>query len=258
MNRQIDMRKITAIIPTKNEEHNIVDAIHSVAFADEVLVVDSFSTDKTIALAKSLATKILQREYEYPASQKNWAIPQAKHDWIFLLDADERTTPQLIDEIQYVLKNGTNCSGFWIFRENYFMGKKVRFSGWQGDKVIRLFRRDECRYENKHVHEEIISNGRIGQLKGKIIHNTYLSREAYWDKLIRYAKWQAKDYDKKVGIITPYHTIFKPMVRFVKHYIVQLGILDGYVGWAISLYQAKAVAMRYKYLRELRNNAQRN
>ena len=247
------MEKLTAIIPTGNEEHNIVDAIKSVAFADEIMVVDSFSSDKTIELATPLADTILKRKFEYPASQKNWAIPQAKHAWIFLLDADERVTYKLKKEVQHILKNGAKISGFWIKRENYFMGKRVYFSGWRGDKVIRLFKRDECKYEDKYVHEEIISNGKIGILKSKLIHNTFKSKEAYLQKLERYAKWQAKDYDKKIGRITLFHTLIKPAFRFIKHYILQLGILDGLVGFTIASYQAKGVKMRYQYLKEYRN-----
>jgi len=247
------MEKLTAIIPTGNEEHNIVAAIKSVDFVDEIMVVDSFSSDKTIELAVPLADTILKRKFEYPASQKNWAIPQAKHSWIFLLDADERVTDGLKNEVIAIINSGSDYSGFWIKRKNYFMGKKIRFSGWQGDKVIRLFKRDECRYEDKHVHEEIVSKGKIGILKNYLIHNTFISKTAYLNKLDRYAKWQAKDYNKKVSKITPFHTIVKPLVRFFKHYILQLGILDGYVGFIISLYQAKAVRMRYTYLKESQN-----
>ncbi len=247
------MEKITAIIPTGNEEHNIVDAIKSVDFADEIMIVDSFSNDKTIELATPLVHTILQREYVNSASQKNWAIPKAKHKWIFLLDADERVTKKLKKEITDILKSKSILSGFWISRQNYFMGKKVRFSGWRGDKVIRLFKRDECKYENKHVHSEIISNGKIGKLKHKIIHNTYNSKEKYLKKLNQYAKWQAQDYKEKVKKINIYHTSIKPLFRFIKHYIIQLGLLDGYIGFIISLYQAKAVKMRYYYLKKIQD-----
>ncbi len=247
------MEKISAIIPTGNEEHNIVDAIKSVDFADEIIIVDSFSNDKTLELATPLVHTILQRKYVNSASQKNWAIPKAKHKWIFLLDADERVTKKLKKEITDILKSKSKLSGFWISRQNYFMGKKVRFSGWRGDKVIRLFKRDECKYENKHVHSEIISNGKIGRLKQKIIHNTYISKEKYLEKLNQYAKWQAKDYKNKVKRISIYHTNIKPVFRFIKHYIIQLGILDGYIGFIISLYQAKAVKMRYYYLKKIQD-----
>ena len=242
---------------TGNEEHNIVAAIKSVDFANEIMVIDSFSNDKTVELATPLVDTILQREYENSASQKNWAIPQAKHKWILLLDADERVTPELKKEIIKIINSNSTISGFWIRRENYFMRKKVRFSGWRKDKVIRLFKRDECKYENKNVHAEIISDGEISMLKNKLIHNTFISKEAYLEKVRRYAKWQAKDYDKKVKTINTYHTIIKPLIRFFKHYIIQLGILDGYVGLTISSYQAKAVKMRYHYLQEYRN-AKRN
>jgi glycosyltransferase involved in cell wall biosynthesis len=247
------MKKLTAIIPTGNEEHNIVDAIKSVDFADEIIIVDSFSNDNTVKLATPLANTILHRKYENSASQKNWAIPQAKHKWILILDADERVTTELKEEIIKTINSSSIICGFWIRRQNYFMGKKVRFSGWRGDKVIRLFKRDECKYENKHVHAEIISDGEIGILKNKLIHNTFVSKEMYLQKLERYAKWQAKDYDKKVLQINIYHTNIKPLLRFLKHYILQLGILDGYIGFIISSYQAKAVKMRYNYLQKYRN-----
>ncbi len=248
------MTKLTSIIPTGNEQNNIVEAIQSVRFSDEIMVVDSFSTDDTVKLARPLVDTILQREYEHSASQKNWAIPQAKHEWILLLDADERVTPELQKEVIRMINSNTEYSGFWIRRENYFMGKKVRFSGWQGDKVIRLFKRDECKYENKHVHAEIRSSGKIGILDHKLLHNTFVSKEAYLKKLDRYAQLQAKDYDKRVKYLTPFHTVIKPIVRFLKHYFLQLGILDGYVGFVISSYQAKAVAMRYKYIQEIRKS----
>lgn len=249
----LKMKKITTIIPTFNEENNIIDAIKSIDFTNEIIVVDSFSTDQTVKLATPLATTILKRKYENSASQKNWAIPQAKHKWILLLDADERVTPELKKEIIEIINSDTNYTGFWIKRQNYFMGKRIYFSGWQGDKVIRLFRRDDCRYEEKYVHAEIISKGKIGILKNKLTHNTFKNKDAYLKKLERYAKWQAKDYSRITGRITPFHTLIKPLYRFLKHYVLQFGVLDGYAGFIISLYQAKAVNMRYKYLKEYRN-----
>lgn len=251
------MEKLTAIIPTGNEEHNIIAAIKSVDFADEIMIVDSFSKDNTVKLATPLAHTILHREYENSASQKNWAIPQAKYKWILLLDADERVTPELRKEVTETINSKSVISGFWIRRQNYFMGRKVRFSGWRGDKVIRLFKRDECRYEDKHVHAEIICNGKLGILKNKIIHNTFITKEIYLKKLERYAKWQADDYENKVKEITIYHTKIKPLFRFFRHYILQLGILDGYVGFVISSYQARAVKMRYHYIQKYRD-ANRN
>ncbi|HPF96683.1 MAG TPA: glycosyltransferase family 2 protein [Mangrovimonas sp.] len=249
------MNKLTAIIPTGNEIHNIEAVIASVDFADEILVVDSYSTDGTYEKAQQLATKVIRRDYEYSASQKNWAIPQAQHEWILLVDADERVTPELKAEIQEILGNPPqDIVAYWIGRMNHFMGERVHYSGWRNDKVIRLFKRDYCKYEDKNVHAEIIANGSIGQLKNKLYHNTYITFDKYVEKMNRYATWQAKDYDKKTGRLTPYHFVIKPFWGFFKHYIVQSGFRDGVVGFTIGYLQAYVVFMRYVKLWLLRRN----
>lgn len=249
------MNKLTAIIPVGNEIHNIEEVIASVSFADEILVVDSYSTDGTFELAEKLATKVIRRTFDYPASQKNWAIPQAKHEWILLVDADERVTPELKAEIMKILENpNPNIVAYWIGRMNHFMGERVHYSGWRNDKVIRLFRRDFCKYEDKHVHEEIIANGTVGTLKSKFYHNTYTTFDAYMNKMNKYATWQAKDYDKKTGMLTPYHFIIKPFWGFFKHYIVQSGFRDGVIGLTIGYIQGYVVFMRYVKLWLLRKN----
>lgn len=249
------MNKLTAIIPVGNEIHNIEEVIASVSFADEILVVDSYSTDGTFELAEKLATKVIRRTFDYPASQKNWAIPQAKHEWILLVDADERVTPELKAEIMKILENpNPNIVAYWIGRMNHFMGERVHYSGWRNDKVIRLFRRDFCKYEDKHVHEEIIANGTVGSLKNKFYHNTYTTFDAYMNKMNKYATWQAKDYDKKTGMLTPYHFIIKPFWGFFKHYVVQSGFRDGVIGLTIGYIQGYVVFMRYVKLWLLRKN----
>jgi len=249
------MHKLTAIIPTGNEIHNIEAVIASVDFADEILVVDSFSDDGTYEKAQELATKVIRREYKYSASQKNWAIPQAKHEWVLLVDADERVTTELRSEIIDVLKNPKDQTvAYWIGRMNHFMGQRVNYSGWRNDKVIRLFKRDHCRYEDKHVHAEIIADGTIGKLENKFYHDTYITLDHYLEKMNRYATWQAKDYDKKTGRLTPYHFIIKPFWGFFKHYIVQSGFRDGVVGLTIGYIQGYVVYMRYAKLWLLRKN----
>jgi glycosyltransferase involved in cell wall biosynthesis len=240
------MYKLTAIIPTGNEIHNIEEVIESVKFADEILVVDSKSTDGTYEMAMELGVKVIQREFDYHANQKNWAIPQAKHEWILLVDADERVTSELKNEILELLKNPEEeIVAYWIGRINHFMGQRVNFSGWRNDSVIRLFKRDQCLYENKHIHEEIIPNGKVGKLKNKLYHNTYITFDDYMDKMNRYATLQAKDYDSKTRRITPYHLVIKPFWGFFKHYIIQSGFRDGIVGLAIGYIQAYVIFMRY-------------
>lgn len=240
------MQKITAIIPTFNEEANIKGAIESCLFADEIIVVDSFSTDKTVKIARSYPeVKVLEHEYKYSAAQKNWTIPQASHEWIFLLDADERTSPELIKEIQDILKHGTQHSAFWIGRKNYFMDQELNFV-WKGDAVIRLFKRDECEYEDKHVHAEILSKGSISRLKNKLKHDTYFGKglDSHLRKAERYTTWAARDRVNKIKKIGFYHLLVKPLFGFIKRYIISGGIFDGRAGFIISCMGAWNIFIR--------------
>lgn len=246
------MNSLTAIIPTFNEAPNIEQAIKSVQWADEILIVDSFSTDETLKIAEQFDVKIVQRKYINSANQKNWIIPQATHPWVLLLDADERVTPALKTEIQQRLKQPITSAAFWIKRQNYFDGQKVNYSGWQGDAVIRLFKRDECRYEEKEVHAEIITKGTIEKLTQHLIHNTFRSEEHFRSKMARYAVWSARDHDSKTGKITVFHLFFKPLFRFLKHFVFQLGFLDGGTGYRISKWMAWGVKERYLEMKKLR------
>ena len=246
--------KITAIVPTYNEEHNIEAVLESVAFADEIMVVDSFSTDKTIALAKKHTQFIIQREYENSASQKNWAIPQANNDWILLVDADERVTPELQKEIINTLNNSPSEVGFWMYRQNNFMGKPLNNGAFKKDKVIRLFRKSKCKYEIKSVHAEILANGAIGWLKNKLTHNTYITFDHHLEKMNRYAWWQADDLNKKMGAITPFHFVLKPAFRFFKEYVLQSGYKDGVPGFTMAVVGSYSVVTRYFKVWLLRRN----
>ena len=240
------MEKITAIIPSFNESHNIKGAIESCLFADEIIVVDSFSTDNTIEIVKSFPkVKLLEHEYVHSAAQKNWTIPQATHDWIFLLDADERTSPALITEIKNIVSQDLNPVAYWIGRENYFMDRKLNHV-WKGDSVIRLFRKSKCRYEDKHVHAEVLADGEISRLKNKLKHDTYAGKglEAHLLKGQRYTTWAALDRVKKIKKVTYYHLLIKPFFAFLKRYILQRGILDGKQGFIISCMGAWNVFIR--------------
>lgn len=243
------MEKITAIVPTFNEEVNIKEAIESVLWCDEIIVVDSFSKDRTIEIVKMFPNvRLLIHEYEHSAAQKNWTIPQAANPWIFLLDADERPTPELVAEIKAVVQSGTPYSGFWIYRRNHFMGKRINYSGWQSDKVIRLFKRDECRYQDKHVHAEIDAQGEIGFLANKLIHYTYKDLASYLQKADRYTTWGALDRVQKFArsghkIGLPY-LFLRPVGRFLRHYFLRLGILDGTHGFVVSALSATNVFIR--------------
>lgn len=246
------MRKITAIIPCFNEEKQLRAALESVKWADEIMVVDSYSTDKSLEIAREYTDFIIQRTYENSASQKNWAIPQANNDWILLLDADEILPQALQDEIQTVLRQQEELlDAYWMYRDNFFMGKKVHHV-IKGDKVIRLFKKT-CRYKPLHVHSEIETEGlNVGRLEHKMEHRTFKGIESHLKKVHRYALWSAKDYHKKTKKITLYHLWIKPFYRFIKHYFIERGFLDGKVGFILSSVLAWSVFLRYWYLIELR------
>ena len=290
MNLQLPL-PITVIFTTYNEAPNIQSALESVAtWAAEILVVDSFSTDGTVEIVEKFGgVRLLQRAYFGPADQKNWAIPQAKNEWILLMDADERATPSMRDEIAEILRgpselktplrgtkqknyeltsdtenelnalNSNLFDGYWIGFTHFFMGKKVRFSGWQNDKTIRLIHRDKCRYNANRVHEEIITDGlKIGRLTTKFDHYTFRDIEHFVEKQQRYAAWSAIDHDKKTGTVTAFHFVIKPFFRFFKHYFLKLGFLDGKVGFIIAAVAAWSVFLRYVKIVENRQLRKQN
>ncbi|HMO40921.1 MAG TPA: glycosyltransferase family 2 protein [Saprospiraceae bacterium] len=242
---------LSVIITTFNEAAHIGAALESVRWADDIIVVDSFSTDDTVAIAHTYTQRVLQRAYKGPADQKNWAIPQARHEWILLLDADERITPDLQAEIQHWLAQpDIPYDAFWIGRQNHFLGRRVRYSGWQGDAVVRFFRKS-CRYNHKQVHEEIELTGlRVGRLQYKMEHYTFRNARHFLDKMQRYGAWSAQDYAAKTPRVTYFHLFWKPLFRFGKHFIVQQGWRDGRVGLVISILMAWGVFLRYLYLLE--------
>jgi glycosyltransferase involved in cell wall biosynthesis len=251
---------ITVIFTTYNEVPNIQAALDSVTqWAAEIIVVDSFSTDGTVEIIqKSGNIRLFQRAYFGPADQKNWAIPQASNEWVLLMDADERATPEMHAEIAEILRgyqksknevlkpNSLYFDGYWVGFTHFFMGKRVLFSGWQNDKTIRLIQRDKCRYNDNRVHEEIQKEGlSIGRLSSKFDHYTFRNITHFVQKQERYAAWSAIDHDKKTGRVTAYHFVIKPFFRFFKHYFLKLGFFDGRIGFIIAAVAAWSVFLRY-------------
>lgn len=240
------MEKITAIIPCFNEEVNIKDAIESCLFADEIICVDSLSTDNTVEIIKSYPqVKLLEHEYINSAAQKNWTIPQASHDWIFLLDADERVPKELEQEIKEKVASNPSEVAFWIKRRNFFMDKELKHV-WKGDAVIRLFRKSKCKYQDKHVHAEIETDGEVGRLKNAMIHDTYKGKglTSHLRKGEVYTTWAALDRVNKIRKVTLYHLLIKPLFGFFKRYILQMGFLDGKQGFIISSFGAWNIFIR--------------
>lgn len=249
-------KKITLLIPTKNEESNIRDCILSAKnIVDDIYIVDSYSTDKTVDLARELGAHILSRQFDNYSDQKNWAIAQVPNEWILLLDADEKITPELEKEITALVEQDTidQYDAYWVYRKNFFFNREIKYSGYQKDKVIRLFKKASSHYTNR-VHECLHIEGNVGFLKEKLYHNTYRGFDFHLAKLSRYASLQAEDYDKKTGKLTGYHFILKPGMRFFKHYIIKQGFRDGIAGLILSSLNAYATFLRYVKLWMLRNN----
>lgn len=238
-------QKITAIIPTLNEEKNIEEAIRCLTFADEIIVIDSYSSDHTISICQNHDVKIIQRKFDDFSSQKNYAISQALNNWVFVLDADERIPSELAQEIIETLKNPKDFVAFNVFRIFYFEGCKINYGGWQTDKVIRLFKKDACRYDGKLVHERISYKGNVGFLKHRIAHYSYQSEQQYAGKLAFYASLQAKELMQQQKRVTLMHQMIKPTFRFFVLYVVRFGFLDGNRGYKLSRMHAKGVLQRY-------------
>ncbi|MCH3885333.1 glycosyltransferase family 2 protein [Tenacibaculum aquimarinum] len=245
------MTKITAIIPTLNEQDNIQRAINSVLFADEVIVIDSFSTDETVAIVKkNKNVTLLQRKFDDFSTQKNYAIEKATHNWVLVLDADEELPKKLQKEIKNTVENPKDFVAFYIRRNFFYRGTKINFSGFRTSKVKRLFLKNECEYKGV-VHEELNCNGKISFFKNKLNHYSYKNSEHYKQKLHQYAQLQANELFAKGKKATPFHTIIKPIARFFIHYIIRLGIFDGIKGLQLSYLMAYGVSKRYEYLNEI-------
>lgn len=242
------MNQLTVIVPCKNEAVNIRACLDTVRWADEIFIVDSGSTDETIDIAREFTSRIVQHEYINSAAQKNWAIPQATHEWILVVDADERVTPELQAEIKELLSGTPSCDGYYIYRKNWFFGVPISRCGWERDKVLRLFKRDKSRYQNKHVHAEVEITGPKGFLKSKLEHYTYRSFDQYLEKFNRYTTWSALDLKARGRKPSAWNMISHPVMRFIRMYLFRKGFLDGTAGLILCMLASFSVFMKYAKL----------
>ncbi len=240
--------KISALAITFNEEENVKRYVQSLSFADEIIFVDSESTDKTAIYAKELGVRVLEREFTNFLEQRNYAINQAKNDWIIFFDLDEIITKDLEQEILNTVINPNSKKAFFVKRHFFFMEKKIKFGGWKNDKAIRLFNRNFYQYNDNLIAKEIKSNGKIGVLKNEINHYSYKNFDNYNDKLNLYSKFQAENlYIEKVKP-SYYHLIFRPFYHFLRQYIFRLGILDGKEGFILAYVHSFSEFKKYLQL----------
>jgi (heptosyl)LPS beta-1,4-glucosyltransferase len=249
------MPKLTVLIPCKDEVQHIRACIESVrSIATEILVADSGSTDGTLEIVRGLGgCRVIEREYVNSADFKNWAIPQASHEWILVVDADERVTPELAGEIRRLLESKPTHDGYSVRRDNFFLGHPIRHCGWNTSRLVRLFRRDGSLYQTRRVHANVmVSSGKVGELVQPMLHHTALDLDRFVGKQERYATWSALDAADAGKRASWFRLISHAPLRFLQLYLLRGGWLDGRAGvvvcglaaWYTFLKDAKLWAMR--------------
>jgi glycosyltransferase involved in cell wall biosynthesis len=227
------MSKLSVVIITKNEERNIADCLATVEWADEIIIVDSFSTDRTVEIAKKYTDKIFQRQFTNYSDQKNFGAAQASNPWILSIDADERVSSELKEEICQVITKGSS-DGYLIPRLDYMFGKKIKYGGWYPQYHLRLYKKDKGKWV-RAVHEFVTVDGKIEYLKNPLLHFSHLTISNFIQKLDRYTSMEAENLflqQKKTNI---FNIIFLPLIVFIYKYLFCLGFLDGVHGLFLAV-----------------------
>lgn len=245
--------KISALAIVFNEEHNIREYLDNMSFADEIIVVDSFSTDNTPAIIKAdyPHVKFYQRAFDDFSSQRNYTLDLSSNDWVTFFDADERVTEKGISEIVATVENNPEETAFWVKRIFYYEGRPLVNNNFNEDRTARLFRRSKCRYSDKLVHEQLVIKGKSRVLKHAIHHYSFINKEDFLKKRLQYSKLKARELYQKGVKTNVFHFTVRPGFRFFKYYILKLGFFNGRRGYDIAKILGYHVYMRYVYLREM-------
>ncbi len=254
-----DKVPLSVVIITKDEEENIKACLETVlGWADEVIVVDDESTDKTVEIAQGLGAKVLRRKMDIEGRQRNWAYQQARNLWVLSLDADERLSKELQEEIASLLWNNPEEAGFSIPRRNYIGDYWVRYSGWYPAGQLKLFRKDKFRYEETYVHPRAFLDGSCGHLKKDLIHFSYENLEDFLSKLNRQTSWEAEKWFSQDRPMRLGRFLWRTLDRFIRSYFVKKGYRDGFYGFAVAffagLYQFISY-LKYQELKRLENKS---
>jgi len=236
---------LSVVIITKNEEKNIEDCLKSVSWADEAIVVDDFSSDRTLEIAKRYTDKIFQRKMDVEGTHRNWAYAKAKHEWVLSLDADETTTPELGEEIGGMINRGTEFTGFAIPLRNYIGSYWVKHGGWYPAGKLRLFKRDKFKYEEVGVHPRAILDGKWSCLKSDIVHKGYPDFGHFLESLNRQTTEEAKKWVQDGRKMSFGIARGKAFSRFIKGYWVKKGHKDGFIGFMVAFFAALYQIMSY-------------
>lgn len=244
------MERISVIIIAGNEEGNIGDCLESVKWADEIVVVDSESVDRTVEIARGYTDKVFVRRWEGYASQKNYAMHMAENEWILSLDADERVSPELRSEIEAL--EFSKADGFYIPRRNFFLGRVITSCGWSPDYQLRLFRKSMTTLTDRQVHEGFSVNGKRGHLQGRLIHYTHNTIAGTISKINEYSTLEAEEKSDKIHV-NGAKIFFKPLWAFVQHFIIRRGFTDGVHGLMVSIIHAITKTQVYMKIWEIQN-----
>ncbi len=244
--------KISAVLITFNEEANIEASLRSLSgIADEIVIVDSHSTDRTVKLARAFTDKIVARDWGGYADQKNFANGLAVHPWILSLDADERVSDGLRLEILAAKEGDPSCAGFAMPRLVFYLGRWIRHCGWYPDRKVRLFRKDAARWEGAFIHESLVISGEVRRFRNPLHHFSYRSIGDHLTRLNRFADLGAQKLYARGRKCRWYHLLILPGGRFIKSYFLKRGFLDGFAGMVVSVLNGYAIFVRYAKLREI-------
>ncbi|QYJ67460.1 glycosyltransferase [Flavobacterium litorale] len=249
--------KISALAIIYNEEHNIREYLNNMAFADEIVVVDSYSTDSTPTIIKEEYphVRFYQRAFDDFSSQRNYTLELATYDWVTFFDADERVTEKGIREIVDTINSNPEEVALWVKRVFYYQGKPLVNNNFNEDRTARVFRKSKCRYSDKLVHEKLTIDGKSKVLKHAIEHYSFINKKDFLKKRLQYSKLKAREFYNEGVTTNIFHFTVRPGFRFFKYYILKFGFVNGRRGYEIARILGYHVYMRYVYLREM--NAKR-
>ena len=238
--------KLSACIIAMNEDDRIGDCIRSLEFCDEVVVIDSHSTDQTREIASELGARVIERDWPGCIAQRDYSIRQAQHDWILCMDADERVSDELRDEILRLRDAGfPGKKGWKLLRVSFYMGKWIRHGTWYPDYVMRLFDRRAAKVSGNEPHDRIDVSGKTGLLKSEFLHFPYRSLAEHLQKMDKYTTIMADTMNKKGRRASILHIVINPWVRFVKYYVIKRGFFDGWRGLVMAYLAAQYVRLKY-------------
>ena len=245
------MPRLSVIIIALNQEDNIVPCLETVRWADDIVIVDSGSEDRTLERARDFTDRIFTISWPGFGAAKNYALNQARGDWIFSLDTDERVSEALREEILAAVRTDGQFAGYKVPRKNYFGGRWVKRLGWYPDYTLRLFQKGNGRFRERAVHEEVLVNGPVGFLQHPLDHYSYDSVSDYLARQDRYARLAAQEMLREGRRPRAGELFWRPFSHFFKLYVLRLGFLEGRLGYTLALLSSLYNFLKYYYLREL-------